>query len=182
MIPEKIKQYFDKKSHVKISRTIDKTSRGYILGYSTDFILVQETDDFTVVGYIILPVNQIKNISCGKNEQYYTKVMIWEGEADKIGINHKIQLDSWEAIFSSIKKTNLNIIVECEDADIDIFTIGPILKITKKKVHIEHFDASGFIDEDPVKIDFQDITRVNFDDRYINVLSKYLRKRKSKTK
>ncbi len=83
MLSEKIQLYLDNKSHVKVIRLVGKdteeTSRGYILYYSNDFILLQETDDFSVLGYIILPVIQIKDIRFAKNEQYYTKIMIWEG-------------------------------------------------------------------------------------------------------
>jgi hypothetical protein len=130
MISEKIQLYLENKSHVKITRTVGsdttETSRGYILDYSDDFILVHETDDFLVIGYIILSINQIKDIRSAKNEQYYTKIMIWEGEADKVGISYKINLSSWPSIFKSIKATGLNVIVECENPEIDTFTIGPI--------------------------------------------------------
>jgi len=178
---KKIQQYLDSKSHVKIVRAIgdnnEKNTRGYILNFSSDFLLLQETDNFQLMGYVIMPISKIKKIKCGKNEKYYTKIMKWEGEAEKTGINYKIDLNDWQSMLNSVKNTNLNVIVECEAPDIDTFTIGPILKITRKKVYILYFDAAGYIDEDPVKINFDDITKLTFDDRYINIFSKYLRKK-----
>lgn len=74
----------------------------------------------------------------------------------------------------------MNIIVECESPDISSFTIGSVNKVTDKSVFVLNFDASGFLDEKPTKIDFQNISKIMFDDRYIDIFSKYIRKRKSK--
>jgi hypothetical protein len=182
MISEKLKLHL--RNYVKITRTVakgvDETSSGYILNYSDDFVLMQEAGDFTLHAYIVLPVNQLKKIRHNKYDKCFKKIMIAEGEADKVGINYKIDLSSWQTILNSIKDIPLNVIVECEDPDIDTFTIGSILKITSKKTYIEHFDATGLIDEDPVKIDFDDITKLQFDARYINIFSKYLRRKKVK--
>jgi hypothetical protein len=184
MIPGKIKYHLADKNYVKITRTvskgIDKISNGYILDYSKDFVLLQETDDFKVLGYYILPANQIKKIRHNKYDKYYHKIMVWEGEADKAGISYKIDLDNWKSIFKSIKNLSLNVIVECEAPKIDSFNIGPIIKAAKKLVYIQDFDPTGLLDEKPTSIDYDDITKVTFDDRYINIFSKYLRKRKIK--
>lgn len=181
---EKIKRHFENKNCVKITRIVGKkttvTSNGYIVDYSDDFILFQEAGDFRVSQYNISPLNQVQKIRFSKNDQYYNQIMIWEGEVEKAGINYKVDLSNWQAIFKSLKSCGLNIIVECEDPAIGSFTIGPIIKATKKMVYIQNFDISGFLDEEPTSIDFESITKVQFDDRYINVFSKYLRHRKSK--
>lgn len=93
---------------------------------------------------------------------------------------HKINLTNWQTIFKSIKSIDLNVIVECENPNIDTFTIGAIVKTTKKLVHILYFNADGFIDETPTSVDYDSITKVMFDDRYINVFSKYIRHKKKK--
>jgi len=98
--------------------------------------------------------------------------MIWEGEAENVGINYKIDLTTWTSIFKSIKSRQLNVIVQCESPEIDSFTIGPIIKTTKKLVYIQGFDPAGVLDEKHSSIDFESITKVMFDDRYINVFSK----------
>lgn len=184
MILEKIKDHFEGKKFTRITRKIGadsvEISRGYIVDYSNDFLVLQESDDFSVLGYNILPIDQIKTIRFNRNDQYYHKMMVWEGEAEKVGINYKIDLGSWQSVFKSIKEKGLNVIVRCEDPEIDTFTIGPIIKTGRKNVYIQYFDASGFWDEEPIKISLEDITKVNFDDRYINVFSKYLRHKRTK--
>jgi len=72
------------------------------------------------------------------------------------------------------------VVVECENPKINGFTIGPIIKTTRKLVFVQDFDPSGYLDEEATSIDFKSITKVMFDDRYINIFSKYLRHRKSK--
>jgi hypothetical protein len=181
---KKIKDHFENKKYAKIFRTVGKKSveisTGYIVAYAADFIILQETDDFKVLGYNVLPVKQLKKIRFNKWDKYYNKIMIWEGEAEKVGINYNIDLTDWQTIFESIKSNNLNVIVQCEDPKIGGFTIGPIINTTKKVVYIQNFDPGGFLDEEPTSIDFESITKVQFDDRYINVFSKYLRNRKIK--
>ncbi len=182
MIADKLKLHLN--NYVKIFRTvakgIEETSSGYILNFSDDFVLLQEAGDFTILGYLILPVKQIKKIRHNKYDKCFKQIMVAEGEAAKVGIDYKIDLNSWQSVFKSIQTINLNVIVEIEDPANKIFSIGSILKITGKKVHIEYFDAKGFISNHPDKINLDEITLVKFDDRYVNVFSKYLRKKKSK--
>lgn len=157
-----------------------EVSRGYIVDYSKDFIILQLTDDFKAYSYLALPIAQIIDIRFNSQDKFYDKIMVWEKEIDKISLLHKIDLTNWQTIFKSIKRIGLNVIVECEHPDINTFTIGPIVKITKNLVYILYFNAAGFIDEKPTSIDYNSITKVLFDDRYINVFSKYIRHRKKK--
>ena len=108
---------------------------------------MQETDDFRVLGYVALPIDQIKKIRYSRNDKFYDKIMILEGEIEKVGINYTINLSDWPSIFKSIKKYQLNVIVYCENPEIDGFTIGPIIKTTKTLVYIQYFDACGQLDE-----------------------------------
>lgn len=184
MILETIKDHFENKNYVKITRAIGggdtTTSSGYIVKYSPDFLILQETGDFNLSGYAIVSIPHIVKIRFNRPDQYYNKIMAWEGQVEKVGINDNIDLNDWASIFKSIKKTGLNVIVECEGYDTNTFNIGPIIKTTKSQVFIHYFDATGFWEEEPTSIDLKNITRVNFDDRYINIFSKYLRHRRVK--
>lgn len=165
----------------QIADDYTEISRGYIVDYSKEFIILQETDDFKVFSYLVLPIVQITDIRFNSHDKFYDKIMIWEKEISKVSLPHKIELKNWQTIFKSIKTLGLNVIVECENPDIDTFTIGPIAKTTKNLVYILYFGPTGFIDEKPTSIDYNNITKVIFDDRYINVFSKYIRHRKKRT-
>ncbi len=181
-ISEKIIFHYDSKRFARISRLVaegcTEISRGYIVDYSNDYIILQETEDFKVFSYLVLPISQISDIRNNSSDKFYDKIMKWEKEIDKVSLLHTIDLTSWQTIFKSLKKTGLNIIVECENPSIDTFTIGPIVKATKKLVYILYFSPTGFFDEKPTSIDYSSITKAVFDDRYINILSKYTRHRK----
>lgn len=184
-ILSQIKDHYTNKKYTKITRQVAENhtefSRGYIVGYSKDFIILQETDDFRLCGYLAIPVAHIVEVRYDKNDKFYDKIMILEKEIDNVSLPHKIDLSNWQTLFKSIKGTGLNVIVECEDPEIDTFIIGLIVKTTKKLVYILYFSATGIIDEEPTSIDYNSITKVMFDDRYINVISKYVRNRRKKT-
>jgi len=184
MIPEKIKEHFENKKYCQVIRStstssVEKTS-GYIVDYSDSFVVLQETNDFDFVGFSLLPINQLKEIRYNRTDKYFEKIFNWEGLKEKIGGRYKIDLISWATVFKSLKKHSLIVIVECENLDVNTFNIGPITKITRDSVYIQYFDATGLLDEKSTSIGFENITRVQFDARYINVFSKYLRHRKVK--
>ena len=106
--------------------------------------------------------------------------MAFENEKDKIGLKTKVDLTSWKTIFKTFQKKKMNIIIECEDPDIGSFTIGMVKRVTDKSVFILYFDAAGFFDDKPIRIDYSEISKIMFDDRYIDIFSKYTRERKKK--
>ncbi len=183
-ILDSIKFHYDKRKHARVIRQVAKEhtekSDGYIVAYSKDFIILQETNDFSLLGYVVLPIAQITELRFNASDKYYDKIMTWEKQADKVSLPYDIDLTNWDTIFKSIRGYKLNVIVECEDPENEAFTIGPIVRITKNKVYISYFDAQGYIDEDPIPVKYADISIVTFDDRYANVFGKYTRYKKKK--
>ncbi len=181
---EKIKYHIINKKYCKVKRHFNQTdidcAIGYIVDYSDNFILLQETDDFEIDGYSVIPINTISDIILSNKDKYYDKIMSLEGLVDKVQNNHKIDLTSWNSILKSIRKIGLNVIIENENPDDMSFDIGPITRITESAVYIRYFNAQGFLDSESTKITWDLITNVRFDTRYINTFSKYLRKRKTK--
>ena len=181
---ERIKDFFENKKFARITRQVsvgsNEISRGYIVDFSNDFIVIQLTDDFKMLGYSILPIKDIREIRYNNHDKYYDKIMKWENEKEQIKLKTKILLKNWKSIFETFQANNSNIIIYCENPKIDSFTIGTIKKVTTKSVYILYFDANGFWDEEPTQINFANITNIVFDDRYIDVFSKYTRKRKNK--
>jgi hypothetical protein len=183
---DKIRSHHERQQRVKIYREISKgqveTSNGYILDFSDELLLLHESDDFKIDGYAVIPIAQIKKIRFNKSDKYFNKMMKWEKESEKIGINYAVDIKNWRTLFNSLQKKAVNIIVECEAANVNGFTIGPIEKIGKKHVYLKYFDAEGYFDDFDSSIDYPSITRVAFDTQYLNVFSKYTRHREAKTK
>ena len=108
LMKKKIKQYFKNQKYARFTRLLanehDDTSRGYILDFSEDFIVLQETDDFLAKGYIILPIKYCTRVSSDKHDRYYDKIMKWEKEKKKIGLKTKVDLSDWKSIFKTFQK------------------------------------------------------------------------------
>jgi len=181
-----LKSNISRKNLVLIEREFKTGSAdiyGYLLKVSDGFVLIHEYDDFELNGYSIIRQDQFESIRCNKIDRARRKIMDREGTLEvDLGIRYEVTLNDWASIFTSLKQQNLSVIVECEEKANAAFTIGPIASINKKSVSIRHFDASGILADTPTKISYKDITIVRFDERYINVYTKYLREKKSKKK
>lgn len=184
ILTDKIAVHRKDKRFSKVKREVAKntfeSNEGFIVDYSADFIVLQEIDDFVIRGFLIIPLKTIVEIRLNNKDKYFESIYKKEGITDEIKKKHNIDLTNWETIFKSIKKLNFNVIIKNENPEDDTFDIGPIIKITKKSVFIRYFDAMGIFDDELTKIDWDFITLVNFDDIYINTLSKYLKVKKEK--
>ena len=182
---DKIKYHFDSKSYCivfrKVAKEVLEKKDGYIVDYSDNFILMQEVYDFNILGFLVIPIQTITKIRFNNSDKYYNKIMNLEGLTNKIENKHKINLTNWETIFKSIKKLGFNVIVENENPEKKSFEIGPITKITKSFVYVRFISPIGYFEKDSTKINFDLITITKFNDRYVNIISKYIRQRKPKS-
>lgn len=176
---EKIELYKNQKNYCKITRQVDQKSKrlsnGYIVDYSYDFVLIIETHDFKFEGFSIFPISSIVKIRFNEYDQYFDYIMEAEEQKSLIKIDYSIDLSDWRSIFKSIKKTELICIVEKEGKKNPFFLIGPIEEVKNKKALIRNFDPLGYLDKEPTKIPFKDISIVKFNDPYGNTFGKYLR-------
>jgi hypothetical protein len=180
-INKKIKEAFESRLRINFIRQLNKTDylenqNGYILDYSEDFVLFANTTDFQLDGYLILPIAYITKIECKKSDKRFDYIMQQEGEFDKIEYIYKIDLTSWTTIFNSLKTQNLMPIIEDEIKG--GFLIGEIKEIKPKSVMIHYFNGQGILDKEWTKKRFKEITKIQFDNHYINVFKKYLKKNK----
>ncbi|WP_316847556.1 hypothetical protein [Pedobacter psychrodurus] len=176
---EKIEKHQIEKNYVKIKRDVGNKSyvisRGYILTHSFDFVLIVEDNNFVFDGYRIFPIASITKIRHNEFDQFYDSIMEQEGHKKLIELPYQIDLESWESIFDSIKNINLKCAVENENNDRFFFKIGELVKVKRRSLKILNFDPAGYIDDEPTKIKYKEISSVSFDDNYTNTMSKYLR-------
>ena len=182
-IKQQIKYHLDNRKYCKIKRKVGndsfECSNGYIVDNSTNFLVMQEANEFEISGYLVFPISSIVQIRYNNNDKYYDKIMQLEKQVKKVSKKHEIDLTNWTTIFRTIKKAGFNVIIENENPDDETFDIGPIIKTTQLAVYIQYFNAKGYLDIEITKITFDKITIAKFDDHYVNVFSKYLRYRKS---
>ena len=176
---EKIEKHQIEKNYVKIKRDVGNKSyilsHGYILDHSFDFVFLKENDDFLFNGFTIFPISSITKIRHNDYDKHFDFIMEQEGQKRLIEIPYQIDLESWESIFNSIKNTNLKCAVENENSDRFFFKIGELVKVKSRSFKILNFDPAGYLDNEPTKIKYKEISSVSFDDFYTNTMSKYLR-------
>ena len=170
------KKYFWTKR--KVGDDAFEKSHGYVTDYSRNFVLLYASDDFELDGFEVFQRNSITKLQYGVSERHYDKIMNGEGQLNKVGCNYRIDLTNWQSVFKSLKALNKNIIIENEDPNDKSFDIGEITKVTKAAVYLWYFDAQGNWNEEPTRIPYNLITLVRFDGKYVNTISKYLKKRK----
>lgn len=177
-----LKSYVDNKDIIKIRREFggeESSVLGFPLKIAKNFILMQREEDFRLDGYSILRKDQFDSIRNNKFDKTHKKILKKEGVTERdYGIAYDIEMADWQAIFESLKRHDQHVIIECEDMEEPMFLIGPIKKVNKKSVSIQYYDPTALLDEKPTKIDYEDITIVRFDERYLNVFRNYLRKKK----
>ncbi len=179
----KLNEHFAEKRYVRLTRRkgdFEGVTMGFIIDKSKDFIIVQETDDFRILGYQIIPIKTIKHVRFNKNDQTYERILKEEGLLSQVKSKHKIDLTNWSSIGKDLIKTKLTIISECEHPKQRYFCIGKLTQVNKKSLSIRYFNAQGIYDKKNTKHNFGDITKLSFDDHYANVFSKYVVSKKNK--
>jgi len=174
-----LQSHIDKKDFINIKRTLhaeeDRIS-GFILSMSKDFLLIQVDNELSFNGYAIIRKDQFDSLRCNKYDKTLRKIYKAEGLLKSgYGIDKNISLKSWQSIFSDLKKSDYHVIIECQDREEATFDIGPIKKALKGSVSIQHYDATGQLENKLTPIKYPDITTVQFGDNYSMTYRKYLK-------
>ncbi|SOD11298.1 hypothetical protein [Pedobacter xixiisoli] len=176
---ETIQKHIDNKDFVKVICNLQDTESsiyGYIQLQSGEFILLQVHNEFSLNGYVILPLRYIETIRCNKYDKTSNKIHRAEGTLKRqYKIPNFISLDGWNKLFLSLIEADFHVIIECEDQPEADFLIGPIQKVGKTKISILNYDPAGKLDKEPSRIKYADITSITFGDQYSMVFRKYLK-------
>ncbi|MCS3531530.1 hypothetical protein [Chryseobacterium sp. JUb7] len=172
-----IQKHISKINFVKINLENESSIFGFITKASDDFLMIEETNDFSLAGIKIVPYAKVTSIRNGISDKISKVIYSEEG---LIKFNHKIidntSLKNYESLFKSIKKQDFHCIVESKKKDKDLFSIGEILEVGEKSVTIKNYDPTGKFNKKPHKISFKNIELINFNDNYSTIFKKYLRK------
>ena len=135
--------------------------------------LCANEDDFILNGFSL---RRFRDVNKAEYQEGKTFSMIKAERIIEKIIVPTVDITSWQTFFESLKSQNKNIIVENEKAeeDEDSFIIGRIIKTTKTKVVMQHFDVEGIWEEEFYEVPYNKITSVSFGTRYVETFSKYL--------
>ncbi|MBO9631728.1 MAG: hypothetical protein J7578_01325 [Chitinophagaceae bacterium] len=173
-----LQEHITKKDFLKFTRSFQKEEfdiLGYLVEEKDNFLLICEANDFSLNGYKVICKDQVDEIRLGKFEKTAKKIYKAEGISTNFPPLLPVDLRSWQQLFSSLKKNDYHVIVECEQFEAPYFDMGAIMKANKDFVRIQGYDASGKISHEPAEIPYKDITTVGFLDRYSTIFRKYIK-------
>ncbi len=105
-----IQKHIDKIDFVRIILDDESSISGFIVKFSDDFIMIEETYDFSMSGIKILPFERLKSIRHNKFNKVSKHIY---SEENLIKFNYKIidntSLKNFESPFKSIKKTKFSL-------------------------------------------------------------------------
>lgn len=142
---------------------------GFPAAVGEQLFLLAEEDDFILDGFTIRRLRDIYEFKSKKG--MYQQISEAEGltrfEAPAVDIS------DWRSVFTSLRKLGKNVIVENEYED-GFFRIGRIEEVAEDHVLLRHYDADGIWQEQPVRIEYREVTSVTFGSRYVEIFSKYV--------
>lgn len=137
------------------------------------FMLGREEDDFSLDGYSIRKLSQLKKVELKNDKCNEINRML--GVTEQL-MDPQIDIGSWQSIFEDLKGLNTYIIIENENNG--QFAIGMIEKLLRNKVIFKRFDADGEWETDGIEIPFSQITSVTWNSRYIKGWKYYFENQK----
>lgn len=167
-----------KMAHLTRSYPGEPTHNGFVLGLGRDLVLFHQFHDFYPEGYTALRVADVKRDRSGEHERFWEAIFRGEGLMDRVGIPYEVPLDDFRLLLEALHLRGQHVIIECEDRkteEDDDFFIGRLTALGDERVSIRYFDPMGRWDEKPCIIDYEGITKIQFDTPYINRLTKYLK-------
>ena len=151
---KKLKKHIANQDYVKVY-IIDEgdykitSFEGIVFGQNDDFILMSDTYDFFYDGLVILRKKDVSEIRHSDNQRFMKQIMENE-ELLKSTLEKrstiKFKLGTLQEMLTQLRQLRMAIIIECKYRNDDIFQIGPLSKVTKKRVKIDYFNAKGEYD------------------------------------
>ena len=148
---------------------------GYLLKLSEQFAVLQVENDFQLTGRKVVRRQDITSIVRGKRERHRQRIFQWEGIEQGISPYSESKLENWQSVFRAMKDSSLCIGVETYSWNGETLTIGPVRKIGKRRVAIQHITARGYLEKELTRIPYSDIRAILFNDFYIDCYKRHVR-------
>lgn len=140
----------------------------YILDVSDKLLFGAEEDDFTLDGFEIRKISDLKKVEI--NDALGVK-MNEEAQILKDLQVPRIDITSWKSALQSLKAMNAFIAVENENAE--DYYLGCVNEIKNSYVLFNHVDADGVWYEN-IEIPYSEITSISVKKRYTSRWQQYL--------
>lgn len=149
---------------------------GFIFEYNNDYVLMNDMRDFNYDGLVVFKKADIHEVKHTDNEKFFLHLLKKEGIKKNIYKKRKylnFQLASMQEMMKSLKSLRVPIICEHLYGKKELFQIGIIKKVSKKKSKMKYFNARGEFDFKLVSVSYKSLTFIRIDSPYANIFYKY---------
>lgn len=173
-IREKLKMLIRNDSFCRIQReNIDENPLyGFPLKITKELLLIEYIYDFQSDGFMFIKTDDITEVHYGESERFVETILYNENLRNPFKFDELKSISNMKDIFEYISSISCNVIVEDENQS--KFLIGKIINCYDTSVEILCFDGTGKWDDVGVIIAYNEITSLTLDNRYINIMSKYI--------
>ena len=147
---------------------------GYLLRKTTSLVILRRFDGFVPAGYIVLRRADVVELTI--NEKW-TQMINSEGHAHLASELPEFTFDTFGELMSCLLVRDRNIRVECENSEGSEESglhIGRIVKLAREHFDFLFFDTKGYWLFSPYSIPYASVTKIEFDDPYVDTFSKYI--------
>ena len=173
-------KHIKNKNFVKVYTSTKDTDleyyEGFIFEYNNDYVLMNDMRDFTYDGLVVFKKSDIHEIKHTDYEKFFLHLLEKEKikkEIYKKRKDLKFKLASMQEMMENLKSLRIPIICEHLYAKKDLFQIGTIEEVSKKKAQMKYFNARGKFDFKLVPVSYKSLTFIRIDSPYAKIFHKY---------
>lgn len=150
--------------------------QGFVLDESEDLILINYVYDFNLDGLMVLRKKDISLLETSDTDTFQTSLLIDEKIHSKVNYKNNYDLTSWKKFIETSTKDHKYFIVEEEEFEKIEFNIGSIFKIDKESIAMRYFTGTAHWLDEPVTINYSDITCIQIGSNYLNTYERFFNK------
>ena len=147
---------------------------GVPLAIGPELVLLAVVQDWRFDGYAIVRLADITAVRSNEYERFTEQVLEGEGEMARAVLpTPAVPVSSWSEAFEALRASGRYILVHEEEYEEEPMSVGPVVDVRDEVVLLHYVGATAEWDEEPSEIEFANVTRVQFDDRYSTVFARH---------
>jgi hypothetical protein len=176
-----LQQHIDNGDFVKVE-VVDNNGRhlryvdGYVLDQNKDHVLMTDTLDLHYDGIVLIKKEHVAKFERRSPQRFLKHIL--RNEKVENTMFKRVQRTKWEigtmeGFLEQAMRKDMTAILEAARGKDIMWQLGPIVKIGKKRLSIDHIDATGRYPLKPMSVKYKHVIWVKLDSPYANTFAKY---------
>ncbi len=155
--------------------TDDWQEEGYPLKVSERWVLLHSKWDFHLDGYTLLRLEDITKIRPDARTSDSQRLLKKERVPEKVGISFDLDISTMQSILRGLRAAGENVTLHFDypDEEIKCCYLGSPIRIWTKTASFLTIGTDAVWDPEPARVIYEEVSKLEFGDEYLNVYSKY---------